>query len=189
MSSSPSEAARRRSRSHATASAGDTVATGPSGETSSLFIASTSSADASRKMPTWLPKKSSAPSRSFVRSVSARVVEPGAVLAAEILDLVAAGDAREARVLARDDAVGEHERVRAGPRLVGRAPPDDERLAEELQARLRRQPRRLGRADEQQHRAVLVLAGRERRLDGRERPFGPVRHAAQTITACAARTQ
>ena len=69
MSSSPSDVARRRSRSQATASAGDTVATGPSGETSSLFIASTSSDEARRKMPTWLPKKSSAPSRSFVGAV------------------------------------------------------------------------------------------------------------------------
>src|SRR6266404_3599227 len=86
MSSSPSEVARRRSRSQATARAGDTVA-------------------------------------QLRRLGEPRVVEPGAVLAAEILDLVAAGNAHKPRMLPRDDAVGEHERVRAGARLVGRAPP------------------------------------------------------------------
>src|SRR5258706_377407 len=32
-------------------------------------------------------------------------------------------------------------------------------------------------------RPISLRAGRERRLDGRERPLGPVRHAAQTTTA------
>ena len=64
----------------------------------------------------------------------------------------------------------------AGARLVGRAPADDEGLAQRLQPRPRRQPRRLGGAHEQEHRSVLVLAGRQRRLNGRERPFRRLRH-------------
>ena len=52
MNSSPSDAASRRSRSHATASDGDAVATGPSGATSSALIASSSIWDTIRNTPT-----------------------------------------------------------------------------------------------------------------------------------------
>ena len=75
MNSSPSDAASRRSRSHATASVGDAVATGPSGVTSSALIASSSIGETIRNTPTWLPTKTSAPSRSRVPALGAHVVD------------------------------------------------------------------------------------------------------------------
>src|SRR5204862_6889006 len=101
----------------------------------------------------------------------AYVVEPGAVLAAEVLDLVAAaaGGGDDPGVGAGDEAVGEDQHVAPGARRLGRAAADQQLVADELQAGPGGEAGAVAAADHQQDGAVAQLAVGERRLDGGER--------------------
>ena len=114
-------------------------------------------------------------------SVDALVVDPTAVLAAQIFEVVAAGSPGDARVLAGDETVVEDGGVGPGGHPVC-ATPDEEIVAGDLQARPRGEGGRIGAADDQQHRTIPLLAGRERRLDRRQRSFGGIAHPRETNT-------
>jgi hypothetical protein len=106
--------------------------------------------------------------------LDADVVDPGAVLAAEIDELVAIvvvvarSRLDDPRVVAGDQRVVEDRAQPTGTGLLGRAPSDLQIISHEQQASRRRQRGLVGAADHQQERNLRELARRQRRVDRRQ---------------------